>query len=79
MIISNKDSALGTPFPFSTQSAIVSTFHYHNYWKYPWTDGGLERFYDSGKVPFLKVQGEFLVSDTDEFTAVDIPLEVRFS
>jgi hypothetical protein len=70
------DNELGNPFPFSTQAVLIATFHYKNSWTIRWKEDAPRSFPNSGVVPFLKSEGEFLVAREEDYTAVGIPLEV---
>jgi len=70
-------SKVGTPFRKATEAVLLSTFHYINTWQYPWTDAEVGRFQGNDGIPYLKVQGNFLIAQEDEFTAVSVPLEVK--
>lgn len=67
---------LGSPFRRYTEAVMLSTFHYINGWRYPWSDGELGQFSGNEGIPFLKVEAQLFVAEEDEFTAVLVPLEV---
>lgn len=70
---------VGTPFRKATEAVITSTFHYINGWQYPWKDAEIGMFQENPGIPYLKTEGNFLIAEEEEYTAVAVPLEVGFS
>ncbi|CAL8110110.1 unnamed protein product [Orchesella dallaii] len=66
---------VGTPFRKATEAVVLSTFHYINTWQYPWTDAEVGTFLGNEGIPYLKLQGNFLIAEEDDYTAVSVPLE----
>ncbi|ODN03972.1 Serpin B11 [Orchesella cincta] len=66
---------VGTPYRRATEAVLLSTFHYINTWQYPWTEAEVGKFLGNEGIPYLKLRGNFLIAQEDEFTAVSVPLE----